>query len=103
MPAILSNPLMAVTVNLVTDEIAASSINQVSDYTTPGDRAQYICIVLSTINKEVTHSPSMFSSIKRPTKNVQSEWGKTHATFSLRCESSEVTIWRDISVIWEPG
>ena len=34
-PAILSNPLMAVEVNLVTNENAAPSFTQVSDYATP--------------------------------------------------------------------
>jgi hypothetical protein len=29
--------------------------------------------------------------------------GKTHATIGLPCECGEVTIWRDISVIWERG
>jgi len=41
-PAILSDPLMAVTVDLVTDEIAAPSITRVSDDATPDSRAQYM-------------------------------------------------------------
>jgi hypothetical protein len=41
--------------------------------------------------------------MKRPIMNVQSKQGKTHATFGLRYESGEVTIQRDISVIWELG
>lgn len=41
-PAILSDPLMAVTVDLVTDEIAAPSITRVSDDATPDGRAQYM-------------------------------------------------------------
>jgi hypothetical protein len=41
-PAILSDPLMAVTVDLVTDEIAAPSITRVPDDATPDGRAQYM-------------------------------------------------------------
>jgi hypothetical protein len=41
-PAILSDPLMAVAVDLVTDENAAPSITRVSDVATPDDRAQYV-------------------------------------------------------------
>jgi len=41
-PAILSDPLMAVTVDLVTDENAAPSITRVSDGTTTDGRAQYM-------------------------------------------------------------
>jgi len=41
-PAILSDPLMAVAVDLVTDENAAPSITRVSDDATPDDRAQYM-------------------------------------------------------------
>ena len=41
-PAILSDPLMAVVVDLVTDENAAPSVTRVSDDATPNDCAQYI-------------------------------------------------------------
>lgn len=41
-PAILSDPLMAVTVDLVTDEEAAPSITRVPDDATPSDHAQYM-------------------------------------------------------------
>jgi hypothetical protein len=41
-PAILSDPLMAVTVDLVTDENAAPSITRVSDDATTDGRAQYM-------------------------------------------------------------
>ncbi|GAP91040.1 putative 3-hydroxybutyryl- dehydratase [Rosellinia necatrix] len=40
--AILSDPLMAVTVDLVTNEEAAPSIIRVPDDTTPSDHAQYM-------------------------------------------------------------
>ena len=41
MPAILSDPLMAVEVDLVTDENAAPSIIRVSKNATPGERVNY--------------------------------------------------------------
>jgi hypothetical protein len=41
-PAILSDPLMAVTVDLVTDENAAPSFIRVPDDATPDDRVQYM-------------------------------------------------------------
>lgn len=41
-PAILSDPLMAVTVDLVTNEKAAPSITRVSDDKTPDELAQYM-------------------------------------------------------------
>lgn len=41
-PAILSDPLMAVAVDLVTDKNATPSITRVSDDATPDDRAQYM-------------------------------------------------------------
>ena len=41
-PAILSDPLMAVWVDLVTDENAAPSFIRVPDYATPEDRVQYM-------------------------------------------------------------
>jgi len=41
-PALLSDPLMAVTVDLVTDGNAAPSITRVSDDATPSDHAQYM-------------------------------------------------------------
>jgi hypothetical protein len=41
-PAILSDPLMAVTVDLITDENAAPSITRVPDDATPDGRAQYM-------------------------------------------------------------
>ena len=41
-PAILSGPLMAVVVDLVTDENAAPSIIRVPDDATPNDHAQYV-------------------------------------------------------------
>jgi hypothetical protein len=41
-PAILSDPLMAVTVDLVTDEIAAPSITRVSDDATLDSCVQYM-------------------------------------------------------------
>ena len=117
-PAILSDPLMAVTVDLVTDENAAPSITRVSDGATPDDRAQYItwarqyfkvrpsfkhCLSQRMKQRSNCLSPRRLSSIKRPITNVQSRQGKTHATFGLRCESGEVTIQRDISMICELG
>ncbi|KAF8850149.1 hypothetical protein BDZ45DRAFT_603270 [Acephala macrosclerotiorum] len=42
MPAILSDPLMAVTVDLVIDENAAPSFIRVRNDATPDDRAQYV-------------------------------------------------------------
>ena len=41
-PAILFNPLMVMTVDLVTDENAAPSITRVLDDATPDDHAQYM-------------------------------------------------------------
>ncbi|POR33051.1 Uncharacterized protein TPAR_06751 [Tolypocladium paradoxum] len=41
-PAILSDPLMAVTVDLVTEENAAPSITRVPNDATPSDRAEYM-------------------------------------------------------------
>lgn len=40
-PSILSDPMMAVTVDLATDENATPSIIRVSDDATPDDRAHY--------------------------------------------------------------
>ena len=48
-------------------------------------------------------SPCRLSSIKCPITNVQFRQGKTHATFGLHCVTGEVTIRRDILVIWELG
>jgi len=41
-PAILSNPMMTVTVDLVTNEKGAPSITRVSDDTTPDELTQYM-------------------------------------------------------------
>ena len=41
-PAILSDPLMAVAVDLVIDENGTPSINRVPDSATPNDRTQYM-------------------------------------------------------------
>lgn len=41
-PAILSDPLMAVTVNLVVDDNTAPSIMRVEDDTTSAERGQYM-------------------------------------------------------------
>jgi hypothetical protein len=102
-------------VDLVTDENAAPSITRVPGDATPDDRAEYMTwarqyfkVRLSfkhrlsqCMNREGSNclSPRRLSSTKRPITNVQSRQGKTHATFGLRCESGEVTIRRDISVI----
>jgi hypothetical protein len=108
-PAILSDPLMAVWVDLVIGENAAPSFIRVPDYATPDDRAQYMTWIFqgasfvqaSSFSAHERRgnclSPRRLSSIKRPISNVQSRQGK------LSCESGEVTIRRDISVIWELG
>ena len=115
-PAILSDPLMAVWVDLVTDENAAPSFVRVPDDATPDDHAQFMTWARQyfEVRPSFKHGPCHYhrsncltprrlSSIKRPITNVQSGQGKTHATFGLRCETGEVTIQRDISVIWELG
>ena len=117
-PAILSDPLMAVWVDLVADENAAPSFIRVPDYATPEDRVQYMTwarhyfmvrpfVQASPFSVYEQRSNCLFprrlSSIKCLITNVQSKQGKTHAAFGLRCESGEVTIRRDISVIWELG
>jgi hypothetical protein len=113
-PAILSDPLMAVIVDLVTDENAAPSFIRVPDNATPDDRVQYMTWARQyfmvrpssfSVHEQRSNclSPRRLSSIKRPITNVQSRQGKTHATFGLRCESGVVTIRRDISVTWELG
>ena len=108
-PAILSDPLMAVTVDLVTDEKAAPSITRVPDDATPSDHAQYMTWARQYFEvrpfqyrlsqrREVT-SFHRFSSTSRPITGAQYRQGKTRATFGLRCENGEVTSRRDISVI----
>jgi hypothetical protein len=115
MPAILSDPFMAVWVDLVTDENAAPSFVQVPD-DKKDDRPQYMLWarqyfkVCPSFTHRISHeqrsnclSPHRLSSIKRPITNVQSRQGKTHTTFGLRCESGKATIQRDISMIWQLG
>jgi len=117
-PAILSDPLMAVAVDLVADENAAPPITRVSEDTTPDGRDRYMTwarqyfqvrpsfkyrLFLCMSRDSNCLSPRRLSSIKRPVMSVQSRQGKTHATFGLHYETGEVTIRRNISVIWELG
>ena len=116
-PAILSDPLMAVSVDLVPDENAAPSFIRVPDNATPDDRMRYMTWakqyfrvrpsfrhdISRCMSRKVIAFLRRLSSIKRPTTNAQSRQGKMHATFGLRCESGEETIRRDISVTWELG
>jgi hypothetical protein len=67
-----------------------TSFVQASSFLTHEQRSNYL-------------SPHRFSSMKRLITNLQSKQGKTHVSFGLRCESGEVMIRRDISVIWELG
>jgi hypothetical protein len=109
-PAILSDPLMTVTVDLVTDENAAPSITRVSDDATLNGRVEYMTWARQYFQVRPSSfsvhgqrsnrlSPYRLSSIRHPITNVQSRQGKTHAIFGLRCEIGEVKIRRDISVI----
>jgi len=115
-PAILSDPLMAVSVDLVTDENAAPSIIRVPHDATADDCEQYVTWARQYFKVRYSNMsfsgdkqrrncmfPHRFSSIKGPITSVRSRQGKTHAIFGLRCETGEVTIRRDISVIWELG
>ena len=116
-PAILSDPLMAVAVDLATNENAEPSITRVPDYATSDDRAQYMTwarqyfqvrttrsfVFCHSMNREVTIFDTRPSSIKHPITNMQSRQGAMYATFGLRCKSGEVTILRIILGIWELG
>jgi hypothetical protein len=116
--AILSDPLMTVAVDLVTDETAAPSITRVPDDATADGHVQYVTWARQyfKVRPPVTSrscwrsSPELSRlslhrsySSKRPTMNVQSNQEKTHATFGLRCGSGEVKIQRDISANWARG
>lgn len=114
-PTILSDPLMAVAVDLVTDENAKPSITRVPSDATPSDHVQYMewtrhyfevrpSFLYININRALTAVLRLrLSSIERPTTSVQYRQAKTHATSGLRCESGEAKIQRDILVIWEIG
>lgn len=116
-PAILSDPLMAVTVDLVTDENGTPSITRVPDNASSNDRANYMiwarqyvkvrpykhsCLSVHKPRSNNVSARRLYSS-KHPTTNVQSRQGRTHATFGLRYESGEAKIRKDISVIWDLG
>lgn len=82
-PAILSDPLMAVSVDLVVDENGEPSITRVPSDEAPGDRAEYMeaatqyfevrFFLYSTGNYSINkRSLLRFSSKKRPTTKVRS-------------------------------
>ena len=110
LPAILSDPLMAVAVDLTTDENATPSVTRVPDDTTPSDYAQYMTWAKQYF--EVRSSPFQhclsqrrevtsfhrFSLIWRPITSVQCRQGKTRVTFGLRCENGEAMSQRSILV-----
>jgi hypothetical protein len=95
-PAILSDPLMAVTVDLMTDEHAGPSITRVSENFTPDERAesmtwaeQYFKVrfdlsLLGGCEQKIDYfASSRRSSIMRPITNVLSRPEETRAISGL--------------------
>ena len=118
-PAILSDPLMALYVDLVTDENAEPSITRIEDTATADDRLEsmtwaehYIKASSSLVHVSSSGmheqennclSRCRFCLKKRPITNVRFRQEKMHATCGLRCTISEEMIRKDISVSWELG
>jgi hypothetical protein len=99
-PAILSDPLMAVWVDLVTDENAAPSFIRVPDDATPDDRAQYMIWARQYIkvrpsfkhrlsqcmNREVTvfSAQALFDQAPSYERAIQAGKDARHLWFALR-------------------
>ncbi|KJA25526.1 hypothetical protein HYPSUDRAFT_64707 [Hypholoma sublateritium FD-334 SS-4] len=76
-PAILSDPLMAVTVDLVTNEMAAPSITRVPDDTTPVEHTQYMTWARHYFN-------ALFSQAPNYERAIQSGKDACHIWYALQ-------------------
>ncbi|KDR79794.1 hypothetical protein GALMADRAFT_241875 [Galerina marginata CBS 339.88] len=72
-PAILSDPLMAVTVDLVANENAAPSVTRVPDYATPDDHVEYITWSRQYFEALFNHAPK-YKHVIQAGKDARHIW-----------------------------
>lgn len=118
-PAILSDPLMAVTVDLVTDEDAKPALTRLPCTATADELEQiatwpglylevgfhflqmiHVSNLIDHANNRNIYRP--FSSMY-PNTSAPSRLARTRATSGSHCETGAATSLKSILAIWEPG